>query len=491
MLKIFFAIILTFGLGISSINIVEAFSNRSDVNQDNFVNTVDAMLALRKSLGFSMTGTSWDASADTGDVNCDSNINSTDAMLLLRYSIGLSMSGTDWCEGAGGSNLLTDTTVYWPVPGVTKPDYLASYTDPIFGTEVTRIVGNPGDVIPNLSGEVWPSDQLRHGYSKREPWNSDESMIFLDRMTPEVWLDGQTYEVLFTRNKPGSRVRWSMTEPNYMYYIDSSSKIIGKWDVVNDTTTQIIDLSAYNDITFGKGEGNFTWDGKKVAIIATRNSDSHEVIFVVNVETGSKDSDIDMNGIVDEVNNCTISPLGNYIVASTDISGQEDRFMIIDANTRNITLTETDRGVPSHFDVQIDQDGDEVVAGVLKTSVTRNSISAQSGTVIKRKLSTGEMSVVSDKKYAAHTSGRSMHEAGWVYITYHNRSTSYPPYINEVVKAKLDGTEIRRVASLHAIKFNYYSEPHAVPSPNGDRVMWASDWETNSYPIQSYVADYR
>lgn len=83
-------------------------------------------------------------------------------------------------------------------------------------------------------------------------------MIFLDRISQDVWLDGETYEVLFTRDKPGSRVRWSMTESEYMHYVDTSSKAIGKWHVANDTITQVEDLSRYDDITFGKGKGNFT-----------------------------------------------------------------------------------------------------------------------------------------------------------------------------------------------------------------------------------------
>ncbi len=71
---------------------------RADVNQDSEINTTDAMLTLRNSLGLSMTGTAWQDSVTTGDVNCDENSNSTDAMLLLRYSLGLDMSETSWCN---------------------------------------------------------------------------------------------------------------------------------------------------------------------------------------------------------------------------------------------------------------------------------------------------------------------------------------------------------------------------------------------------------
>ncbi len=79
----------------NEINEIEIYA---DVNQDSQINTTDAMLTFRNSLGLDMTGTAWVATDTTGDVNCDGNSNSVDAMLLLRYSLGLSMSGTEWCE---------------------------------------------------------------------------------------------------------------------------------------------------------------------------------------------------------------------------------------------------------------------------------------------------------------------------------------------------------------------------------------------------------
>ena len=73
---------------------------RADVDQSGEINTIDAQLTLRNSLGLSMTGTNWQESDTTGDVNCDGDNNSTDAMLILRHSIGLNMEGTGWCEGS-------------------------------------------------------------------------------------------------------------------------------------------------------------------------------------------------------------------------------------------------------------------------------------------------------------------------------------------------------------------------------------------------------
>ncbi len=88
------------GADISLVGIQNGNNNnnlRADVDQSGTINSTDAMLTLRNSLGLSMTGTNWQASANTGDVNCDGNSNSTDAMLILRYSLGLDMNGTGWC----------------------------------------------------------------------------------------------------------------------------------------------------------------------------------------------------------------------------------------------------------------------------------------------------------------------------------------------------------------------------------------------------------
>ena len=69
----------------------------ADVDQNSSINSTDAMLTLRNSLGLDMSQTNWFTSSSTGDVNCDGITNSTDAMLILRHSLGLDMNGTGWC----------------------------------------------------------------------------------------------------------------------------------------------------------------------------------------------------------------------------------------------------------------------------------------------------------------------------------------------------------------------------------------------------------
>ncbi len=388
------------------------------------------------------------------------------------------------------TELLTNTEKYWTAPIVEKPEYMETIVDSIFGTKIIRIVGNPGDTLPNpnsdpsLIGAVWPADQLRHGYSKRQPWNSDESMIYLDRISfgsaKKLWLDGETYEPLFIRKKPASRLRWSNTEPHIMYFINNEQ--VGRWDVVEDTTHPVVTFQGYSSCSFGEGEGNFTNDGKKVAVYAKRNSDSHRVIFIVDIENINKGNDIDVSD-ANKINNCTISPLGNYIVAIGDYGNGSDRVRVYDAVSGSIIWTEDAYGRPSHMDTQIDQNGDEVIVGIDKSN---------KGKIIKRRLADGEITLLAGG-YASHASGRALKRLGWTIVTYQNRtsiSSSYT-YFNELVAVKLDGTRNERICHIHSNRFTYVAEAHGVPAPNGLRVMFASDWDTGDYPIQAYVVDFR
>lgn len=407
-------------------------------------------------------------------------------LLLLMFSLQASAQSRTKTEIV--YDLKTDMKTYWPAPAFPKPGYLQTITDPTFGAKITRIVGNPGDSIPHVPGQVWPSKEGRHGYSKRQAWNADQSMIFLDRHDPYIWLDGNTYEVLFTRkfdkgnpDRPKKDIRWSHTEPNIMYYLISAEGKchLGKWDVVNDISTELFDLRMYKKCSFGMGEGNFTADGKKAAVYALR--DTTKVIFIIDVVNKTKGPDIE----VTELDNCTLSSLGNYIVIDGDFAGGSDRMQVRRASDGKVLWTESRYGVPSHFDVQLDQNGDEVVVGVGKSA-------PYNGRLIKRRLSDGKITVLVDKGYASHTSGRNIKRPGWVYVTYAVKDEpSHYPYQNEIVAVKLDGTRTERIGNVRSNSFTYVAEAHGSPSPDGLRVIFASDWDSGQFPIQAYIMDFR
>ena len=65
----------------------------------------------------------------------------------------------------------------------------------------------------------------------------------------------------------------------------------------------------------------------------------------------------------------------------------------------------------------------------------------------------------------------------------------YAPYLNQVIAIKLDGTAFEIIAYIPNDKVNYESEMHGSPSPDGKKVIVASNWNISSGPVQSYVIE--
>src|SRR4029077_19543614 len=100
-------------------------------------------------------------------------------------------------------------------PSQPKPGYLQPYTDPVFGTTITRVSGDPG--TPMVSGKDW-GDIARHHYNSDQAWNCNQTLLYLD--TPGVFLDGESYQPKFlaTGTPSDSDVRWHATDPALMLY---------------------------------------------------------------------------------------------------------------------------------------------------------------------------------------------------------------------------------------------------------------------------------
>ncbi|HIP47895.1 MAG TPA: hypothetical protein EYG92_02880 [Lutibacter sp.] len=150
-----FILFLTF-----NIESTQAADIRADVDQNATINSVDAMLTLRNSLGLDMSGTNWQSSATTGDVDCNGSPNSIDAMLILRYSLGLSMEETGWCDDSGAP---ASAIAVWDIPAM-QSILLASKLQYPDDTAAVRYVND----VNNFDGYI-------------EPWfygNSSQEMIF-------------------------------------------------------------------------------------------------------------------------------------------------------------------------------------------------------------------------------------------------------------------------------------------------------------------------
>ncbi|WP_169301429.1 T9SS type A sorting domain-containing protein [Pontimicrobium aquaticum] len=411
-------------------------------------------------------------------------------MKYINSSLGLTLVMLCFCcfslsVNAQDYDLDTSLNNYTPIPQANKPSYLQTITDPVFGTKITRITGDVGSPIPNISGESW-KNIARHGYSNRQPWNADESIIYLGKHKsssggwgPSLFLDGETYEVIKEANTASANEqRWHPTNPDLMLLLRDSG--IYTWSYSTGNVNQLMSLSGYSNLSTGH-TGNYTNDGSMISVFANRNSDGKQVVFAIDFANNVKYPDIDFSGI--DIDWLSISPLGNYTMVNGDYGNGSDRTKVYDLQGNQVGPYWSEYGRPSHFDVAVDENGIEYAVGNSKSR-------PDEGRIIKRRLSDGVVTVLSQGGYGSHGSARSINRLGWVF-TSQSSSSNWGPYYDELVAAKLDGTRVERIASIRSNLETYDNETQACPSPSGSRVIYASDWGNGTYPIQGYIVDFR
>lgn len=374
--------------------------------------------------------------------------------------------------------LAADATVEIPAPA--RPGYLERWIDPTFGSIVTRITGDPGTRIPNIDG-TWDA-VARHKYSKDAAWNSDQTLLCLARHHgyPSVLiLDGRTYEPLFGHNRvPGNELRWHPERPDIMVYV--ADRALGYWNVRTNKTEPLAEFPGYTKLHLGPYEGNLSRRGDLVVLNGLRAGES--VAFAYELQTGRRWPDLHLNA--SKLDWVSVSPSGRFIVLNGTVDGRHaDQTQIYHLDGTRAGEPWAESGRPSHYDLTIDADGEDVAVGVSKSA-------PDEGRVIARRLRDGRVTVLTSGGYASHTSARNVQRPGWVYVAYQHRNPAWPPYWDEVVAVKLDGSQaVMRIAHLQSRCVDYHSEAHAVPSPDGRRVLWASNWNApTGRPVGAYVA---
>src|SRR3989344_7075171 len=94
-----------------------------------------------------------------------------------------------------------------PLITLPRPEYLKPVALPGLGTSITRI----SDAATFGAGQR----SYKHWYAKDQPWNSDGTRIMLSMDVPRVYfLDGQTYEYLWTATNVPEYPKWSNINPD-------------------------------------------------------------------------------------------------------------------------------------------------------------------------------------------------------------------------------------------------------------------------------------
>ena len=179
-----------------------------------------------------------------------------------------------------GANVVTHTMVI-PKSKPLKPGYLKTFIDPYFGSKITRVSGDKGQLIPVVGG-TWPQNCRNH-YQKDPPWNADGSVLYLCKGC-KMFLDGNTYEPLDLKT-PSGPARFHPFKPDIMIVLPRKSNRIEQFNLRTGTSATIAEFPGYSDLSY-MSEGNISGDGRWIAPYAVK--DGKQVTFAFDMKEKKK-----------------------------------------------------------------------------------------------------------------------------------------------------------------------------------------------------------
>ena len=416
-------------------------------------------------------------------------------------------------RGPSATALLIDPFAVFAVPQVPKPAYVAPFADPTFGSTVERVGNNVGASTAPVPG-TWGSD-ARHVYSKQQPWSSDNSLLTIENRnggspSPMI-LDGTTYLPKYAPcpNYDLWDYRWhpSPSHPHEQINVNQAGRELMWFDVTTCTKTRSWTLPITVDYGIGSAEGNPSNDGRFVAL------GNNTAMFVVDMDpqppyaaypsvrigpvyTFPPESLTASAPGTWTIDNLSISSSGRYVVVkfgSADDCGSYDFHRIFEVDPGTLALKPHNMATSSlrccvfqsrpngwiyplkHADTAsdpFDNNEDVLVGG-------RSCPGSTFGHVVKVRLRDGAVTPLTNgvnESSVYHVSTRNLDRPGWAYVSWFR--VAGKRFSDEITAVKLDGSgSVERLCHIHtAYDGCYRCEAHPVPSRDGARVLFASNW---------------
>ncbi len=365
-----------------------------------------------------------------------------------------------------------DTTyspIYYPTPLL--PPFNGSVYDPTTGTLITRISDYD-------SVQDW---YPRHDYSKIQPWNSDMTLY---KFYSVAIYDAFTHQKV--REPEGIYYSlWSNTDPDIIYSFREDG-VIQVYRVSADELDTIFRLEGYEIVKVGPGEGNIDRFDRFVALVCKRDTDL--VVVVFNLQTHEIVSEKVFQGAwgnsdrPEYIDWVSVSQSGEYTGIMWDTRRTSPgnpfhgHFGVEIYRTSDLSYLRRIVEYGNHGDFCYDQNGDEVFV----------QFYGQGGTVHAYRLRDGHHTVLHthpDFGYGdAHISCRNLNRPGWVYLS------TDPERGGLIVALRIDGSGTVEYFGHHlSSAYNYTKSPMPVPSPDGRKVMFNSDFGDSLDPELVYV----
>jgi hypothetical protein len=389
-------------------------------------------------------------------------------------------------------------------PSMSEPAPRTPYTDPVFGTCVVRVTDRAHDIAADDR-----SKGLKNEYSTVQSFNADETKLIALALEGTWYLyDAHTLEPLGRMPITGSAVRWDATDPNIVYYFSVDVRSFWSYNIqtketklVHDFTHDVPSSAPY---VWPQDYGSSTKDGRYWAFIA-ENQNWMPVAFIIYDKQTDKISAMrDVTG-QPYVKGISISPLGNYFIASFPDEacpaggGDESHpcsMMVYDRSlTHGRSLTTREGGCVGHGDCALDANGREVY--VFQDSCTDNIAMIDLATrTLTNLLPLDFSSSTGMSQYSSiHISGRALDRPGWVLVSTTDETTTSRNWMDDqvfAVELKPSGRIVRLAHDYTVVdpkqEHDYWAEPHGSVNRDFTRVLFTSNWgRSGTEQVEMYM----
>lgn len=348
---------------------------------------------------------------------------------------------------------LRDSSIQGTLPPL---NYLETVNESVSNLTLKRVSSNQAFGVVN--------GRARHEYSKRQPWNADESLLDIGGRV----IDAYSHQIVRDYIPLSTERGWSNVNPKIIFglYSNAYRNSLSSFNVESGQLTELMVFGGYEQCTMGDGEGNVTDDDNYVVIVCNALNSAQKTIFSVDLSRGLV---IGKMLAQSNVNWAGFSPSGNYIVVENGIYPDPSPSLIVYDKSLGFQRY---LGTPSHGDFGYDDQGNEVYAMIRYRKISYTRLS--DGAFFELGVS-DENSPIGH----GHLSCRNSLRPGWCYF-----SSLEGPWMGAVLLSQ-EARKIEHWGYHRSNTYFYQSSPKAVPSRSGDQLLFTSNWngfgEINDY----------
>lgn len=377
----------------------------------------------------------------------------------------------DLCAG-----MITDKAAH-PMTALTKPAVGETVTDAEFGTKIRRIA----TVTSGRSGQ---DPVIVPMYSTVSAWNADESMMILLNVGVGMHqlYDGKTYKYIrdLDINPPDvEQVYWHTSDPDIIFFVEGKNFI--RYHVKANQKETLTTFSFCSGTASGGEDPMFTsFDSNRIGLHCG------DQVFIYDVPSNTVIARKAMNE-----NPPQMAPSGTLAYLS-----DSGRVTDLQLNTvRTLDLKEPF----GHASMGRWPTGEDTWNGQVFDDGPKGNTDI--GSLVTFDMTKGTSKVIIGPKTGypyppdGHVSAMAYRQPGWAFVSTFGKTSGAGLLDEEILIANtVDGTVCRVGRHRSWGKDNtklmepYWSEPHAVPSPSGTRIAFASDW-TNGTTVDTYVLE--